>query len=295
MYKNYDIPNKIKQSAQCCIYCGRSFKNRVNLDKHTNLCELVYKTTKNRKPFIIEDEETLDIPSQKKIYKMLLLLGQKYVKLEEKVNEMNKFIVKKKKKINVLEWLNTNLKPEFVFEVLIDKILVTEEDIDYLFKNTIYDTYNNIFSKNLYLFKKNEISSPIFAFIQKTNKLYIYDLKKDDFNNNTNNNNTNNNNTNNNNTNNTSNPIWHEISKEVLIKFLYMVQNKISRQLFLWKQKRNTQIKIDDDLAIEYNKTIIKLMGIDFKQDITFHKLNSLIYKNMKTDIKEVLEYEFEF
>jgi hypothetical protein len=74
-----------------------------------------------------------------------------------------------------------------------------------------------------------------------------------------------------------------------------MVQNKISRQLFLWKQKRNTQIKIDDDLAIEYNKTIIKLMGIDFKQDITFHKLNSLIYKNMKTDIKEVLEYEFEF
>ena len=145
MYKNYDIPNKIKQSAQCCIYCGRSFKNRLNLDKHTNLCELVYKTTKNRKPFIIEDEETLDIPSQKKIYKMLLLLGQKYVKLEEKVNEMNKFIVKKKKKINVLEWLNTNLKPEFVFEVLIDKILVTEEDIDYLFKNTIYYTYNNIF------------------------------------------------------------------------------------------------------------------------------------------------------
>ncbi len=30
--------NKIKQSAMCCIYCGKSYKVRLNLEKHLILC-----------------------------------------------------------------------------------------------------------------------------------------------------------------------------------------------------------------------------------------------------------------
>lgn len=265
MYKN-DLPNRIKQSSQCCIYCGKTYKTRVNLDKHMNLCELIYKGTKNRK-FIIEDED--EIPSQKKLYKMLLELGQKYSKLEEKVDEISKFVVKKKKKINVIEWLNSNITPEILFERLIDKITVSEEDVNYLFKNSFYDTLNHIFSNNLYTLKDNEVSYPIFAFVQKPNNFYIYDKNEK--------------------------TEWHELSREKLVKLLYKVHNKISKELLIWKQKRNADINNNDILATSYDKTIIKLMSIDFKQESTINKIRSQIYQHMKTDMKALVEYEFEF
>ena len=83
------IPNKIKQPAQCCVHCGKSYKKRENLNKHLNLCELLHKS-KKAGPLIIEDDEPL--PSQRKMYQMLLELGQKYNRMEEKMEEMNKKI-----------------------------------------------------------------------------------------------------------------------------------------------------------------------------------------------------------
>lgn len=274
MYKNY-IPNRIKQSSQCCIYCGKTYKNRINLDKHISLCELIYKTRTTKTKFIIEDEED-EIPSQKKLYKAILILTKKYSKLEEKVEEINKFVVKKKKRINIIEWLNTNITPDIVFEQLIDKIIVTEQDIEYLFKNTVYDTFNQIFHKTLYLLKNSEKTTPLFGFIQKSNILYIYDKTINSQ---------------------EQEPTikWHELSRDKLIAFLYNVHNKISRKLYNWKQKMSNEIKRNDNMAIQYDKTILKLMSTDFKHETTFLKMRAAIYQNMKTDMKGLIEYEFEF
>ena len=121
-----NIPNMIKQPAQCCIHCGKSYKKRTNLDKHVILCELL---NKSKKTFSLEIEEDQDIPSQRKMFEILLELGNKFNRIEEKVDELNKWVVKKKKKINVIEWLNTNIKPEIKFENLIEKIIITDDDV----------------------------------------------------------------------------------------------------------------------------------------------------------------------
>ena len=57
------------------------------------------------------------------LYQIILELGNKFNKLEEKVDELNKWVVKTKKKINIIEWLNNNIKPEIKFDFLIEKIL----------------------------------------------------------------------------------------------------------------------------------------------------------------------------
>jgi hypothetical protein len=270
------IPNKIKQPSQCCVYCGKIYKTRTNLDKHIILCELVHKSKKKNNNNNLDDYD--DIPSQKKLYKMLLELGDKYSKLEEKVDEMSKFIIKKKKKINVLEWLNTNITPEIIFDKLIDKIIILDEDIDYLINNSIYDTLNHIFSRNIY----NPISEteyPIFAFIQKQNIFYIYskvnDTDKDKE---------------------TDKDImWQELTKEKLIKFMNKVHCKISKYMFDWKKQRVNEFKNNDNLLNAYDKTMVKLMNIDFKSDTILNKIKGQMYQNMKTDMKAFIEYEFEF
>lgn len=283
------IPNKIKQPSQCCVYCGKIYKTRTNLDKHIILCELIHKSrNKNKNNNInnnLEDDD--DIPSQKKLYKMLLELGDKYSRLEEKVDEMSKFIIKKKKKINVLEWLNTNIIPESIFDKLIDKIIILDEDIDYLINNSVFDTLNQIFSRNIYN-PTSETEHPIFTFIQKQNMFYIYGkvneidnkdtdthIDKD--------------------TDKDKDIMWQELTKEKLVKFMNKVHFKISKYMFDWKKQRLNDFKNNDNLLNAYDKTVVKLMNIDFKNDTTLNKIKSQMYQRMKTDMKAFIEYEFEF
>ena len=256
---NHNISNMIKQPAQCCIHCGKSYKKKTNLEKHVNLCELL----NSKKTLIVEDEET--IPSQRKIYQILLELGSKFNRLEEKVDELNRWVVKKKKKINTIEWLNTNTTPEIKFDNLIEKIIITDDDVKYLFKNSFYDTINYIFSRNIYNLSEN--AYPIFAFIQKTNIFYIYENEETK---------------------------WIELTSEKLIMFLNKVHMKLFRLFCQHKKDNADRISEDEHFSILCDKTSLKLMNIDFRQEIILGKIRSNMYGRMKTEIKSFVEYEFE-
>ena len=121
---SFNISNKIKQPALCCIHCGKSYIKRVNLDKHSVICELLNNSKKSK--LVIEEDDPL--PSQRKMFQMLIELGMKFNKLEENMEEINKWVVKKKKKINVLEWLNANMTPNIVF----DSISPDVKNIEYM-------------------------------------------------------------------------------------------------------------------------------------------------------------------
>lgn len=256
-----NIPNMIKQPSQCCIHCGKSYKKRTNLDKHVILCELLNKT---KKKLVIEDEE--DIPSQRKLYEILLELGNKFNRLEEKVDELNKWVVKKKKKINVIDWLNTNITPEIKFDSLIEKIVMSDDDVKYLFENSFSDTLNHIFSRNIYNLSESEY--PIFAFVQKTNIFYIYENEEAG---------------------------WIELNGENLIKFLNKVHMKLFRAFRQHKIDNAEKILEDESYSVLCDKTCKKLMDTDFRQETILGKIRGNMFSRMKTDMKALVEYEFEF
>ena len=256
-----NIPNLIKQPAQCCIYCGKSYKQKSNLEKHANLCELL---NKSKKFLVVEDEEV--IPSQRKMYEILLELGNKFNRLEEKVDELNKWVIKKKKRINVIEWLNTNITPKIKFDNLIEKIIITDEDIKYLFENSFANTLNHIFSKNIY--KLSESEYPIFAFVQKINIFYVYENEE---------------------------ARWIELNREALIKFLNKVYMKIFHVFSQHKKNNADKICQDESFSLLCDKTSVKIMNVDFRQESILGKIRANMYSRMKTDMKAIVEYDFEF
>jgi hypothetical protein len=260
----HQTSNRIKQPKECCVYCGKGYKTRTNLEKHLLLCEMLHKRS-NPSP-----EEEDFVPSQKKIYQLLLELGQKYNRLEEKVDEINKWVIRKKKKIDIIEWLTQNIEPSITFEQLSEKIVITDEHIEFLLNNSFNDTLNEIFENTLYSMNENE--TPIYAFIQNTNTLYIYD-KDADKNQNT----------------------WTKLSNEKLTRFLNKIQMKISKVFYEWKKTHDTEIKESENISMICNKATIKLMAPDFKQEAILGKVRSLIYTKMKTDVKGIIEYEFDF
>ena len=260
-------------SRLCCEYCGKEYKRRINYDNHFILCEIIYKARKKDKRIDKEAEEiNEEMPSPKQMYKILQELALKYDKLEKKVELMSKWVDKKKKKINVLDWLNTSsgLKPELIFDNLADSISILESDINLLFNGNFYDMLNEIFVRNIY--DKNESEVSLFAFIQKTNTIYIYS-----------------------NQNTVSETSWIELSREKFIYFLNKVHYKIVKVLIEWNKKNRENPNFSEKMEEMYNKSNIKLMGIDFKHEPVLSKIKFSIYNKMKRDMKALIEYEFEF
>jgi len=254
----HNIPNLIKQPGQCCIYCGKSYKAKTNLDKHIILCELLERSKKNKG---LDNDEDEYIPSPEKMFSMLKELATKFNKLEEKYNDLKKDVVKKNKKINAIEWLNTNVHPEFKFDYLIEHIKITEEDdVKYLYKNSVIDTINYIFSKNIY--NSTEHKYPIMAFIQKPNMFYIYDASSS----------------------------WIEISKELFIKFINRVHVKLYRVFGEHKKSNAYKLENDENLVLLFDKISNKMCKIDFSQENIYNKVKSGMYSKMKIEIPEISE-----
>lgn len=252
--------NRINMSAQCCKFCGKSYKKRENLDKHIVFCDLLDKSKKKT----CEEDDDIIIPNTKNMFQMLLELGKKYNNLEEKMSEMTKWISKKKKKINVIEWLNNNLEQKNVFDNLIFSIVVTDEHAMLILDNSFYDVLENIFSSNLFIME----NKPIFAFAQKVNNLYIY---QDDG--------------------------WIVASKEKLMWFFNKIHMKLIDVFYSLRKVKLSELtgSNKDKFEMACDKAIVKLMSIDFRVENIFSKTRAVLFHGLKTDMKALVEYEFEF
>ena len=272
------IPNRIKQPAICCIYCGKGYQSRTGYDKHAILCELIDRTKKKKKLRILDDDNEL-IPTSQQMYHMLLELSQKYINWERKMEEISKYVVKQKKKINILEWLNNNLMPAYVFDELPSKINTTNQTIELLLNNTFHEILNDMFELNIY--KNNEFCGdntnhvyPLFTLTQKPNTFYYYttiqqgvDQSKNE---------------------------WRELARDKLVWFLNIIHMKITKLFTEWKKTHRQEIAENDSKSTICDKATIKLMSQAFKEDKYYTKVKSLLYNKMKCDMKTFIEYEFE-
>jgi hypothetical protein len=243
-------------SAQCCIHCGKSYKKRENLDKHILFCDLI----NNSKKLVLEEDE-LVIPSAKNMYYMLLELGKKYNHLEEKMNEMSKCVDKKKKQINILEWLNTNLKPKIVFDNMIFSIVVNEEDATSILDNSFYDVLHGILSRCPLFCSEDK---PIFpSSCNKTNTFYIYDADG-----------------------------WILASREKLVWLFNKIHMKLVDVFYSWKKVKILENGLNKDkFETTCDKAIIKLMNVDFRVESIFSKTKAVLFNGLKTDMKSLIEY----
>jgi hypothetical protein len=256
--------------VNCCTNCGKSYKKRENLTKHLVLCDLLNTRT-------IEEDE-IELPSQKKMFQMLLELGKKYTKLEEQMSEITKWVSKKKKKINVIEWLNTNVVCKTDFKDFISNcewLTIEESDIEDIMKNTFFDTMNRILSKTLFAMKDEYNSVPIFAFSQKVNTLYAFQRLVDDESEDSNG--------------------WKEITREMLIKWFNRMHIQFLKVFTSWRKKNTEKGVNNDTFEINCDKSLMKLMSVDFSVESAFSKMKSIVYNGLKTDMKALIEYEFEF
>jgi len=247
--------------VHACDTCDKKYTQKSSLQKHIVLCGFITKTKREKQ---IQNEEDTDIPTYFQLVHIVQELSIKYNKLENQLSEMQKWVEKKKKKINVVSWLNINMEPHIYFQDWIQTFVIREEHFQFLMENTIIDCFQNILEEQL---TKKEIVYPIKCFSQKSNLFYVY----------------------------TSDKEWHQMTFEDFIHLFKQIQGQLLKALTTWKIKNKQYIEDNDSISILCNKTIIKLMEISFTKDTVFGKIKTNLYNYLKMDLKNLFEYEFEF
>lgn len=246
-----------------CALCQKQYTRKISLDKHKILCEFKLKTKTEHK---IEEEEIGDTPNHEQLVKIVYELAFKYAQMEEKLENMQKWVDRKKKKINVIEWLNKNIKPTVGFlEWISTFINIKTAHFEYLMENNLFQTIQFAFEYNLTK-EDDDFIYPIKCFSQKNNVFYIYD-----------------------------NDTWKQMEITEMAKFLKKIQNKFLEELTIWKKENQDKMDDSDKLSESFNKAIIKLMNISFTQDATMSRIKSGLYNYLKVDLKAFIEYDFEF
>ena len=261
-------------TINACTYCGKCYTRKTSCDKHSILCELAHKSKRLK---ACEEEETTNIPSTLQLYNIIQELAFKQQKMEEKMNDMQKWIDKKKKKLNVVHWLNTQFAPPAHFEARTRALMVIQEDISILIEQSFPQTVANILKRNLNPPKDGLVKEPIACFTEKNSVFYIY---KED-------------------TTTTATPPptnqWTKMEPAEFVYLLRIIHSKLLNALCTWRDLNNERIKYNDKFADIYNKTVIKLMGADFNQESTLSKIRTPLYNHLKGDLKNMVEYDYEF
>lgn len=248
-----------------CNTCEKHYSRKSSYDKHLILCNFLIKSKEEKK---IINEESSDLPNYMQLVNIVQELSLKYIRLENQLSDMQKWVDKKKKKINVVSWLNDTIHPTKTFLQWTSGLQVEERHFEFLLENTIIQTFQLILEENVTSSSVHPEILPIKCFSQKSSLFYIYDTQESG---------------------------WRVMTFEDFIKILKPVQTKLLNALIQWKTIKKEEMDNDDKLSILYSKTIIKLMNVSFVQDATTNKIRSQLYNYLKVDLKNLIEYEFEF
>ena len=251
----------------CCAVCKKQYTKKSSLEKHNILCDFKMKT---KREIQIENEEFGDMPSYNQLVKIVQELTLKMIKMEEKMEKMEQFIGRKKRKLNIITWLDTNINPTIGFlEWVHTDLIIKVEHFEDLMENTLFHTIQKIFEDNLT--EKSDFIYPINCFSQKTGMFYICDKKEDG----------------------TSG--WRHLVLADMVLILKTIQNGMIKELTKWKLEHQHMFDENDKIAILFNKSLIKLMNISFCQDNNMSRIKNNLYNYLKTDLRSFMEYEFEF
>jgi hypothetical protein len=246
-----------------CKYCNRTYKLKPNYDKHYLFCDTLSKTTK-------ENNNADYVPSLRDMFTLILELTAKNSQLEQKVEELSKWAESKKKKLNVLDWLNEKYTKNIKYTEWLAGINITRTHLEAVFKSDMVTGCYEIIQSLLSLHIRDETSAnetmPIKAFDQKENILFIYNDENK----------------------------WEILSLPMFANLMNILSKKILTEFLKWQTENKSKMR-EDDFSYRYARNVQKIMGGNLTQEQIHMRVKKELYHYLKMNLRNVVEYEFSF
>ena len=266
-----------------CSYCKKIYIRKASYNNHLIKCKLCRfssncRKTETESEFVkSESESVVTMDSLKKdltihnLFAMVIMLYNKYEKLESEYNELKKYVNVTKNKINILDYLNENFKHDFMnmdaggtnITKFMDELVIGEDQLQKIFKYDYVDGIFNIICD--YIDKLNVKGSlvPIKCFNTKENVLYIFDGE-----------------------------LWLIMDDNYLRKFIKSFDKKILTKFVEWK--KIAEKTIDPEIFGEiYIQNMKKVIGGNYEKKNPASMIKNRLYKHLKVDLKSIVSYDF--
>lgn len=253
-----------------CNYCNRKYKRKMNYDKHILVCNILSKTPSEK----LHQKEEDSLPTIREMYVIIQNLLEKQEKMEKQIEKMSSWVNNNKKKINVIEWLNTNYTIEMDFNEWILKMNITHDDMEFVFNLGFIEGMKCIINRII-----DSSIIPIKAFEQKEGTLFIYSK-------------CNNGNIDTDNGNHSGN--WEVMQHHEFEKLFNTITKGLTEKLKLWQDKNKYRL-FQNGFTEIYIENVKKITGGDLSREQQLHKIKQYIYGRLKVNIKQVIQHEFVF
>lgn len=310
-----------REKIWSCDICNKKYVRKNAFDRHYLLCKFENdnKIIKSNEFKLLDSSlntcdtnlKSLDFNiSNKKLYLLIIDLSNKYNKLQTDYDELKKYVVQKKKKLNIIEYLNENCIIDYItFDDLINNIIFNELDsnnvdltngrdynnmyLNYIFENNFINGIIKIISQ-IIINQREKKKIGVKVFDQK-DEMYICIDKTSEFNQNLDEDM-------NNNTNicgniNDCDKKWIIIDYINFKKFIIKIHKKLINLFTIWQNSVKYKIKDEhfNNIYIENMKKILgqSKVGCGSHGDIYLtikHKLQKALSEN----IKNIISLEFE-
>ena len=107
-----------------CPYCHKKFGRISSLQNHSAFCAIQHQG----RYAASNSEQELDIAPIRDIYIVVQKLVMDNEKLKARIIELEKTSIREKKRMCLIDWLNTNKTPDNTFSQWVNKIKVTKND-----------------------------------------------------------------------------------------------------------------------------------------------------------------------
>lgn len=241
-----------------CPNCNRNYKRKIYYNRHIAACSLLWQSKHERADDI---EKYNDTPSVRTLYEMMMSLARRNEELDRKVDALMKWTAIRKKKLHVVEWLDHNYGDIQTFDDRVRDIHVTVDDLELVWKYDHIEGITHILRKWFPLEEEDRL--PIRAFDQKDNTFFI---KTTDG--------------------------WVAMSVDILEQQVGRVCKELMKHFVGWQENNRHRME-RDDYATEYTTKLQKVIGGNFTRELCNIRIRRNLYKYLKTNLKDVVQFEF--
>ena len=242
----------------CCASCSKEFTNKTSLTNHKSLCDILSLSTREK---TVKSEELESMPCHEELVRITQALALKYTTLQKSIEKIEKATMNYTKcKINGEQWLAQNIRSEYTYEQLLNKIHVDNDDISMLFEKKTTEIFMTIIDRHI-----RKVESPI-AMIN--GKIYVCKSSGDE-----------------------GGRVWMLMERKEIVAILNTILQRIMEVITKWRCENSDRIANNDTLSIEYNKVLIKLMNTNFNKDSIYGKMRTHIGNNVLFEVVNTIEY----
>ena len=256
---------KMSKPHYCCNYCNKAYVMKSAYNNHLLKCKFV--SFSSKQPFC--ENENINIDSLKKnmninnLFAIVIMLYNKYEKMEADYNELKKYVAIVKNKINIVDYLNQHYSVGLTISQFLDSIIFNQETLNKIFKYDYVDGIFHILIDVIECLNSKQLLIPIKCFNTKENVLYMFDGHA-----------------------------WSIMDDINLRKFIKYFDKKILTQFVLWKN--DVEKILDADTFGEiYIQNMKKVIGGNFEKKNPSFMIKSRLYKHLKVDLKNIVHYDF--